>query len=337
MQLRAQLSLIVRKREPPQLRAVTVGHPRGWVHHLQLAWTTLHHDLRIPAPKARELIARSVKAAYECATRMNERVQRVNEEELTSRVKQAFERLSHCAKRAPARLRRLLDEKIVLLLRDGEVDLEKIEALFQVSREAFERFPDLEPATTGLSALGVYRQHGYDSIGLATDVSSLSPPLQASCISTLSRALAGGAELGAETVFDLLADGLPPPARLAAGAADITIDYVAAVAAAWRGAGLRATRAFRRRDSGYTSKFHRFCDLVLTALVEPQSRRHESGVERMAQKAWERQRQLPPEVRKYIRGGLSVRDTRWLVTRHCVQQGLGRSKNVCPKRHMTKA
>ena len=60
------------------------------------------------------------------------------------------------------------------------------------------------------------------------------------------------------------------------------IDYVAAVAAAWHGAGLRAARAFRAGDVGYTSRFHRFCDLLLTVLVEPRSRRHGEELERFA-------------------------------------------------------
>jgi hypothetical protein len=277
MQLRAQLSVVVRKREPPQLRAVMLCDPRGWGHHLQLAWTISHSDLRIPAPMARELMARSIRAAYECATKMNERILRAHEDERARRVKQALQRLAHCAKRAPARLRRLLDEQIASLLQGGEVDLETIEALFQAAREAFDQFPNSEAATTGLSALGVYREHGYDTIGLASDFSSLSSLLQANCTSALSQALQGGAELGAETVFEMLAEGISPPLRPPRGAADIIIDYVAAVAAAWNSAGLRAGRALKFGDAAYRSKFHRFCDLVLMALVEPHSRRHKRG------------------------------------------------------------
>src|SRR5215475_5015618 len=126
MQLRAQLSLVVRKREPLQLRAVMVGDPGGWGRHLQLGWTILRDDLGVPAQRARKLMARSVGAAYECATRMNGRIQQTNELEHARNVKQALQRLAHCAKRAPARLRSLLDEQIVRLLQGGGVDLETI-------------------------------------------------------------------------------------------------------------------------------------------------------------------------------------------------------------------
>jgi hypothetical protein len=335
MQLRAQLSLAVRKREPTQLRAVMVGDPRGWGRYLQLAWTILHNDLAIAAPTARQLIARSVQAAYECATRMNEKVQRTNEHERAGSVKQAFQRLSRCARRAPAQLRHLLDAKIAGLLEGGEVDLETIETLLQASREGFEQFPDSEAAATGLSALGVYREHGYDTIGLSIDFSSLSPLLQANCTSTLSRAVQSGPTAGAVTVFEVLARAISPPANAPRGAADIMIDYVAAVAAAWHSAGLRAGRALRVRDASYTSKFHRFCDLVLSALVEPHSRRHGEGLDRLAAQAWARHRQLPREVQKFVRSGLPRRDTQWLVTAHCLREGLGRFKKSASRLHMT--
>jgi hypothetical protein len=267
---------------------------------------------------------------------MNERVQRANEDECARRVKQSMNRLSRCAKRAPAQLRRLLDASIACLLQGGETDLETIEALFKAAREAFEQFPDLEAAATGLSALGVYREHGYDTIGLIADFSSLPPLLQANCISALSRALGGGAELGAETVFELLAEGIPPPAHPAVAATGITIDYVVVVAAAWHSAGVRAGRAFKEHDAGYTSKFHRFCDSVLTALVEPHSRRHMEGLDRLAAKVRARHRQLSSENQKYVGAALPRRDTRWLITAHCVREALNRFKKVRSKLHMTK-
>src|SRR5262249_51209282 len=157
-----------------------------------LAWRILHNDLVVPAGQARRLLVRSITAALDCAISMNERVQQTEVYERARSVKRAFERLSHCAKRSPAGLRRLLDEKFSSLLQGGEVDLETIEALYRASREGFEQFPDSEPAATALSALGVYRKFGYDTIGLAADFSSLSPLIQANCTSALSQALRGG-------------------------------------------------------------------------------------------------------------------------------------------------
>jgi hypothetical protein len=267
---------------------------------------------------------------------MNERARQAEEYERAGTVKQSLQRLSNCAKRAPANLRHLLDEKIVPLLQGGEVDRETIEALFEAAREAFDHFPDSEAAATASSALGVYCQHDCDTIGLANDFSSLSTLSQANCISALSQALRSGATVGAEVVFAALAEGISPPAHPPRGAADIVIDYVAAVAAAWHDGGLCAGRAFREGDVGYKGKFHRFCDLLLTALVEPRSRRDGEELERFAVQAWARQRLLPRDVQKFVRGGLPRRDTQWLVTAHCLREGLGRFKKSASRLHTTR-
>jgi hypothetical protein len=104
-------------------------------------------------------------------------------------VKTAFTRLSHCARRAPAKLRHLLHEKMSAALENGNADLEVIEELLVTSRRIFEQFPDAEAAQTALSALGIDREYGYDTIGLIDDFSSLSPPLQENCKSALSLAV----------------------------------------------------------------------------------------------------------------------------------------------------
>jgi hypothetical protein len=309
------------------------GNPDAWPLHLQLAWSILRNDLTLSGCAARQLIARSSKAAQECAIRMNERVQASEVFERANIVKQALHRLSHCMERAPARLRHLLDHKIKSFLQDTHVDLETIEALLLASRETFEQFPDSEAAQTALSTLGVYREHGYDVTGLRTDFSSLSPLLQESCISVLSVALQRGGPTSAVTIFEVLAQAISLPAPPPRGAADIVIDYVAAVAATWRSAGLRAGRAVKFRYAVYTSKFHRFCDLVLTAWVEPHSRRHEEGLEKLSDRAWARQRQLPREYQRYVRGGLPRRDTQWLVTAHCLREGLRRFKKTGSRLH----
>ena len=166
---RARMSVLVRKHDPSQLRTLTVGDPGAWPLHLKLAWAILHHDLMLPAPAARELIASCIKAAQECATRMNKRIQQSEVSERARKVQQAFQRLSHCAKRSPATLRQLLDDRFRGLLHNVQVDLETIASLLALSREAFEQFPESEGAQTSLSALGVYREHGYDIIGLSTD------------------------------------------------------------------------------------------------------------------------------------------------------------------------
>jgi hypothetical protein len=322
MHLRAHVAARVRKREVNWILATLGADPSGWPNHLRLAWKILRDDLRVPPQAAHTLIVCAVNAAHECAYNMNERTQATALYERSKKLKAAFGRLSRCVKRAPARLRHLLDENVATVLKAGDVDLEVIEGVLQASRTAFEHFLVAEASRTGLSALGVYTQDGYDTLGLIADFSALSPPLKEKCKSALSLAIKSGSGIGAAAVFKVLADAVSIPAPLPRGASDILIPYVAAVAAAWRSGGLRAGRALKPNDSRYTSKFHLFCDLVLTALVEPESRRHGEGLDQLAKKAWARQRRLPRELQKYVRGGLSRKDSQWLVTAHCLREGL---------------
>jgi hypothetical protein len=229
----------------------------------------------------------------------------------------------------------VLDEKIHHLLQDGDVDREIMETLFRASRGAFEQFPESEAAQTALSALGAYSEHGYDTIAVSDDFSALSSPLQDSCTSALSRAIQKGDLSGAAAVFETLAEAISVPSQPPRAAADIVADYVVAVAVAWRSAGLRVGRASKFDDAAYTSKFHRFCDLVLTALVEPHSRRHLIGLEQLSNQARARQRQVPREHQKYVRVGLPLRDTQWLVTAHCLREGLRRFKKTSSRLHTT--
>jgi hypothetical protein len=321
VQLGVHVSPLIRKRRPSLLRAILAGAHRSLPPHLQLAWTILRES-GLSARQARILVHNSIVAGYECARRMNERAQVEEVYERSSKVKAAFGRLSHCAARAPAKLRRLLDEKVSTAMKGGHADLEVIEDLLVTSRTAFEQFPETEAARTALFALGIDRKYSYDTIGLINDFSSLSPPLQETCKSALSLALKKRRKIDAAAVFKSLAGGLAMSPRPPRGASDLVIDYVAAVAGDWRTSGLRPGRASKHDDSGYTSRFHRFCDLVLTALVEPASRRYREGLDQLSEKAWARQRRLPREDQKYVRGGLPRKDSQWQVSAHCLREGL---------------
>jgi hypothetical protein len=310
VQLRAGVSTLTRKLRPNALRAILVGHHRSLPRHLQLAWTILRES-GLSARQTRVLLHKSAVAAYGCAGRLNERAQTAEVHERSS-----------CATRAPAELRHLLDEKMSAALEGGNVDLEVIEDLLVTSRIVFEQFSQAEAAQIALSALGIEREYGYDTIGLINDFSALSPPLQENCKSALSLAVKKRRKIGAATVFKSLADGVTNSRRPPRGASDIVINYVAALAGDWRSGGLRAGRAVKHDDSSYTSKFHRFCDLVLTALFEPASRRHLEDLDRLSEKAWARQRQLSREDQEYVRGGVPRRDSQWLVSAHCLHEGL---------------
>ena len=214
-----------------------------------------------------------------------------------------------------------MDEKVIEVLTDGVVDIEVVEALIKKSGRVFEQFASDEPAQTALKALRIYRDHEHDTIGLLLDFSSLSPLIQQSCTSALEAAIKDKPIRTAAT-FEVLAKGISKSQRPPRGAVDIVITYVATVAFEWRQSGLRPSRAINFSNSAYVSPFHRFCDLVLTAFLEPESRRHMPGLDDLSHQAWARQRQLPLEDRKAIRGGLPRKDSQWLVTAHCLREGL---------------
>jgi hypothetical protein len=324
MQLRARPSPLIRNCRPNQLRNILVADPCRWPFHIQLSANILRDELTIAPGAVRDLIGDALRAAYDCAHRLNERARAAELYARSRKVKAAFKRLFHCAERAPAKLRRLLDENIPAVLESGVVDLEVIESLVQTSRAIFEQFPNVEAARTALSALGIdreYREYGYDATALLNDFLSLSPTLQENCKLALSRAM-GRVSITAAAVFKALADGISGCPRPPRGASDIVTDYVTAVAVTWRGHDLHPGRAFKNNDVSYTSKFHRFCDLVLMALVEPDSRRHSEGLDQVFKDAWARQRRLPREDQKYVRGGLPRKESQWLVTAHCLREGL---------------
>ena len=90
--------------------------------------------------------------------------------------------------------------------------------------------------------------------------------------------------------------------------------YVAEVADIWRSAGLRPTRVFNRSCVGKRSKFHHFVDLVLTAIVEPQSRRYDSNLDAAKQQILAAHARLPDSLRPEVAATLRHCDVEWLVS-----------------------
>ena len=71
--------------------------------------------------------------------------------------------------------------------------------------------------------------------------------------------------------------------------ATLISNYVSALARLWKAAGLYPARAYREGDWPYKSKFHRYSDLILTAVAEPWAERHSGDLDHMRQrtrKAW---------------------------------------------------
>jgi hypothetical protein len=325
MQIRARISPFIRPRQSSRLFAVLRDDFEKWPVHLRAARAILI-DLGLSVDQTQVLLSDVITLGLDCAHQLNRRAEVDPAIEQSARVAKAFERLARCTKRAPAQLRRLLDEETSVALQDGDVNLEVVESLIRAARRIFEQFRENEAAKTALSSLRV-GNHGRMHIGLIDDFSSLAPALHDTCMTALAGAIGENRRIEAEIAFRTLGEAIPKPQQPTSGAADIVIAYVAEVACAWRGRGLNPGRANKSEDPRYTSKFHHFCDLVLTAVAEPNSRRHDEGLDHRSKQAWTQQRRLPAGVRRYVRGGLPLRDAQWLVTAHCLREGLRRANS----------
>jgi hypothetical protein len=111
-----------------------------------------------------------------------------------------------------------------------------------------------------------------------------------------SAAHAGGSDRGGREIYALI------------------VDYVAEVADIWRSAGLWPTRVFNPSSVDRRSMFHRFADLVLTAIVEPGSRRHDNNLDVVKQQILSALARIPERDRPGNAATLRRCDSEWLAS-----------------------
>jgi hypothetical protein len=123
-------------------------------------------------------------------------------------------------------------------------------------------------------------------------------------------------------VFDALAAGVEnkPAGKQKPDPATLISDYVSDVARLWKAAGLYPGRACRPDDSSYRSQFHRYSDLILTAVAEPWAERHSSNLDRMRRRIYKAWARMPPAFR--ASAALPPSAVAWLISDHILRQGL---------------
>jgi len=84
----------------------------------------------------------------------------------------------------------------------------------------------------------------------------------------------------AEALFKALSEALPAKKtqKIKTGTHQLRSQYIADIGKIWRNAGLKPSRANNPWTVGYSSRFHRFAEFVLTAIAEPQTRRDDSDI-----------------------------------------------------------
>jgi hypothetical protein len=118
----------------------------------------------------------------------------------------------------------------------------------------------------------------------------------------------------ASDVFDALAAAIDPSQsnRLTSQIHSEIAEYVTEVANAWIAAGRKPGRAWHSADREYRGPFHEFAELVLTAVIEPHTRRHGRGED-----------EIPGDAKK---GSMRRIDIEWLVSDDHLKKALGRSR-----------
>jgi hypothetical protein len=290
-----------------------------WSQHLRLAYEILRNELKLAAPIARDLVIASVSPAHACGQAVDQRARMRNEYKIRIKVSKSLVHLTNCATRAPASVRNSLDNKIPTLI-PPVVDSEVIDEVLEEAAKIFAS-SDHEAAQTALRALSVSNLDGEQIVGLKIDYSGLGPASRHNCESALSSLASGNASY----VFKVLASAIDtgPPDGVRADVSDLIVTYVAAVATLWRQNGLRPSRATDSTNTKYKSRFHRFVDLVLTAMTEPLSNRHIiCNMDRIARRTWANHAQLAPETRSGVGCGLRRRDMEWLVSEDHIRKAI---------------
>ena len=109
-----------------------------------MARRLLCNELGLTEEEMLTIVTGSVTAAHDCARAINRRSVDIIEFKARDKLGVAFARIAKCAKRAPAKLRRRLNERLIPLIREAPIDLEVIEAIFDAAVAAFWEFPKEE-------------------------------------------------------------------------------------------------------------------------------------------------------------------------------------------------
>jgi hypothetical protein len=267
----------------------------------------------------------TVTAAHLYAQKIDRRSGNVVELQKRIELHGGFLRISRCAKRVPAKLRKRLDAEIVPLVQQNPVDTEVIEAIFDAAVSVFTEYSQEEAAKTALAVLTYQLPGGQQYLTVRNDFAALS---MADRIKAEKVLTAVGKKLKQKTttenVFTALASALDikRAARINSAIHELIVDYVAAVAAIWRSSGLKPSRAYHQLDPTYKSSFHSFADIILTAMVEPWVRRHDGNLDEVRQRTRLAHLRLPGGMRPLVSSALRQADVQWLVDEGHVKNGL---------------
>jgi hypothetical protein len=248
---------------PNLLLGLQLRSPADWPPHLYGAWLILHDEMAVPDDKCLAVVLESVLSAHRLFAEENRQICKIEEFRVCGKIARLFRRVSRCASRAPAALRRHLDARIAPLILDSVIDLEVIESIFRAVKMVFQNFPECEATRTGLESLEEISSADFSLVTRA-----FRGDLEQEFFELVNVAKAKRRTLTVRLLNVLAAaiDGTKTSRPSSMGYRHVT-NYVRRIAQIWRSAELTPTRARSFWDNTYESKFHRFAELMLAGLV----------------------------------------------------------------------
>jgi hypothetical protein len=331
------------------LRNLAVAPVADWPKHLRLAGNILSAELGLDDAKAQAVLIASCRASHVCARAINQRSRDIDNLATCLSVHKIFARAAKCARRSPSHMRGVLDRAVSSAIRDSIVDAESMEALIDALVTAFARFPKEASSLTVLRAITprsslppsvnfesrnhLRRRFDEASDFLQQDYSSLGAIDQRRIESALTDLRVNNPEFNAAGICDSIASVLAGDKGISAAIHDLMTAYVATLVDIWLRHGIKPARSVRFSYPHYRGKFHRFADLVLTAAVEPWSKRHDDDSHQLTERLREAHAELPSDIRKFVRRAPRRSDVEWLVSDDHVKAALGQFKKPPSKLH----
>jgi len=307
MARRTRSNFLARRSLPNFLAQIRKKAPIDWPTHLFAAWRILNDEFNLPDREALSIILQSVAIAQDCIITENQHVNDFVQAQTLVKVQAAFHRISNCIKRAPAFHREELNQAILPVIRNDVIDLEVVESILEATRIAFQRKPGCNSSITALATLEKVGKEDFAILGMPArhNVENALGELSA-----LTNATAADVFATMATVL-----GRENTRQLNMRSRGTRTCYVSRLAEVWRQGGLRASRATHPENPLYKSRFHRYAELVLTAMAEPWAKRHNGNafLDTLRRDIRRAHAKLPGDVRAGVSATLRRPDQEWLI------------------------
>lgn len=237
--------------------------PIEWPPQLNRAWIILHKEMSLPHTEALSVIFASVSAAHLYLQAESAQVRQIQEFGARAKVTKFFFRIARCASRAPVAVRARLDARIMPLVKEAIIDLEAIESIFDAIRVTFEEFPDFKASRAAITTIDGMNRTDFSMIRM-TFRKKLEEAIHELANMVVNK------NTVTVSLLNILAASLAEvkSSRFSAQSHSLITKYVEDVARIWRHAKLMPTRARSCEDCAYTSRFHRYVELLLEGLAD---------------------------------------------------------------------